>query len=83
MSEIAIYADDNSPYTARKDPDSVIKKLEEDSKILLKWVGNNALKPNPEKFHHLLNCNDKNIYNDFDNHQIFNSPYEKFIMTII
>ena len=62
-----------------KDTDSVIKKLEEDSKSLLNWVGNNALKANPGKFHLLLNCTDETIYIEVDNHQIFNSPHEKLL----
>ena len=76
---IASYADDNSPYTTMKDTDSVIKKLEEDSEILLNLGGNNALKPNPEKFHLLLNCTDETKYIEVDNHQIYNSPHEKLL----
>ena len=61
MLEIARYVDDNSPFSTSKDTVSIAKKFEEDSKTLLKWVGNNAVKPNPEKFHLLQNCNDENI----------------------
>ena len=79
ISEIASYADDNNPYTCRKDPDLVVEKLKEDSNILLKWVNDNALKANPDKFHLLLNSSDDKIYIDVDNHRIYNSPHEKLL----
>ena len=53
-SDIANYADDNSPYACKRDMESVISKLEEDSIILLNWVESNAMKANPNKFHLLL-----------------------------
>ena len=49
-SEIANYADDNSPYVFKQDIELVIK-LEEDSQYLIEWVNNNAFRANPDKFH--------------------------------
>ena len=46
--------DDNSPYACRANYESVMKKREEDWKILLEWVSQNALRANPDKFHLLL-----------------------------
>ena len=76
-SNIANYADDNSPYACNKDIESVISRIEEDSKILLKWVANNALKANPDKFHLLLSHPDEAISVNVDGYQITNSKREK------
>ena len=75
LSEIASYADDNNPYTCRSKPDLVVEKIKDDSK----WVGDNALKANPDKFHLLLNSNDYEIFIDIYNHRIYNSPHEKLL----
>ena len=65
-----------SPYTCRSKPDLVVEKLKDDSNIL-KWVSDNALKVNPDKFRLLLNSNDYEIFVAIDNHRIYNSPHEK------
>ena len=36
-SDLASFADDNTPYALESDTDSVIRKLEEDSRVLLEW----------------------------------------------
>ena len=53
-SNMANYADDNSPYSCNKDTESVILQLERDSETLLSWVAQNGLKANPDKFHLIL-----------------------------
>ena len=78
-SEIANYADDNSPYAFKQDIESVIKKLEEDSQSLIEWVNNNALRANPDKFHLLLSSSDENISINVDQYQIYNSQHEKLL----
>ena len=60
-TDIANYADDNSPYACKSDMDAVIVQLEEDSMILLEWVSNNVLKANPDNFHLLLSNPNPNI----------------------
>ena len=57
-SEIANYADDNSPCVVKQDIESVITKLEEDSQSLIEGVNNNALRTNTDKFHLLLSSSD-------------------------
>ena len=52
---MANYADDNSPYESSFNIAEVILQLEEDANILVDWFANNYLKPNPEKWHLLLN----------------------------
>ena len=76
-SNIANYADDNSPYAVGKDIESVILQLEEDSKILINWVCNNGLKANPDKFHLITNCSNPNISVNIDGYEITNSSQEK------
>ena len=61
-SEIANYADGNSPYVFKQDIESVITKFEEDSQSLIEWVNKNALRANPDKFHLLSSSSDENIY---------------------
>ena len=78
-SEIVNYADDNSPYACKLDNKSVICKLEEDSKILLNWIANNAMKANPDKFHLLLSKSDEKMSIDIDSNQILNSKCEKLL----
>ena len=82
-SDMANYADDNSPYACKNDIESVISQLEGDSKTLLEWVANNALKSNPDKFHLLLSESDISKSKDVDQFQIFNSNHEKLLGIII
>ena len=78
-SDIANYADDNSPYACKMDVKSVISKIEEDSKTLLNWVKNNGMKANPNKFHLMLSHPDENISVNVDSYQIKNSKSEKLL----
>ena len=77
--DIANFADDNSPYACESDIESVISKLETDSKILLEWVCNNHLKANPDKFHLLLSDSNPNFSVHVDQYQISNSSSEKLL----
>ena len=74
-SEIINYADDNSPYACRESIGLVMKKLEDDSKILLEWVSQNALKANPDKFHLLLRLHDEHSCVTVDQYKICNSKH--------
>ena len=56
------YADDNSPFEISLTNEQVMNKLEEDAIILIEWFQNNYMKPNPEKWHLLLNHNDENLF---------------------
>ena len=58
-TNIASYADDTTPYICNNNLDLVIAKLEEDSSLLIKWINNNHMKANPDKFHILLTGNDE------------------------
>ena len=64
---------DIANYACDKDIESVIIKLEEDSKTLLNWVYNNVLKANPDKFLLILNNSDENLMVKIEDSQVFNS----------
>ena len=53
--DIASYADDNTPYTVHKNPEKIIKVLENTSVDLLKWFKNNGMKANADKCYLLVN----------------------------
>ena len=78
-SDLANYADDNTPYACEKDIEAVLIKLEQDSKRLIEWVCYNSLKANPDKFHLLLSSDDTNLLVNVDNYEIFNSNCEKLL----
>ena len=82
-SEIVNYADDNSPFACKLDTESVMNKLEIDSKILLNWISNNVLKANPDKFHLLLNSNDNALSIRVDKYNISNSQNETLLGIVI
>ena len=59
---IANYADDNTPFACEKDIPTVLNKLQEDSTSMLRYLEDNYLKGNPDKFHLLLSKTDKNKF---------------------
>ena len=77
--DIANYADDNSPFTCGSTIPLVISQLEKDAKILLKWIENNGLKANPDKFHLLLSDKNCEYSIKVDNYEIKNSKCEKLL----
>ena len=74
LSEIASFVDDktHTPKQTRFSSRDV-------SNLIVKWVNDNALKANPDKFHLLLNSHNDEIYIDIDNHRKYNSPHEKLL----
>ena len=50
-----------SPFEFSGSTNDVIRKLDDDSQILIQWYRNNYLKPNPDKWHLLLS----DVDNDF------------------
>ena len=78
-SNVANYADDNSPFTCNSDIENVILQLESDTKILLNWVSQNGLKANPEKFHLLLSDSRQEHYVKIEEFNIHNSTNKKLL----
>ena len=52
--EIANYADDSTPFSAKLNHKSVVEELEISSSVLFTWLRNNHMKANTEKSHLLL-----------------------------
>ena len=77
--DIANYADDNSPFSCAKTIPTVISQLENDSHILLKWMRNNGLKANPNKFHLILSDTDSNLAVNVGTLKIQNSKSKKLL----
>ena len=57
--EIANYADDSTPFSAKTNQKSVVQESEVSSSILFTWLRNNYLKQNTDKGHLLLSGNNK------------------------
>ena len=57
--EIANYADDSTPFSAKTNHNSVAQELEVSSSILFTWLRNNYIKANTDKSHLLLSGNNK------------------------
>ena len=66
-------------YAVADNIESVIKQLESESKSLLSWLANNALKANPDKSHLILNNRNNEIFALIDNYEIFNCDSEKLL----
>ena len=56
-TEIASYADDNTPFSCQYDPTNITLNLENASSNLLTWCFNNGMKANPDKYHFLHTAN--------------------------
>ena len=61
--EIANYADDSTPFSAKPDHKSVVQELEVSSSILFTWLRNNYMKANTDKSHLLLSGNSNSTAN--------------------
>ena len=72
------YADDNTPYRNADTIDEVIKLLERDSTMLLKWLSDNQMKANISKCHLLVHKKDEVVIN-LGETEIRNSEYEKLL----
>ena len=70
---LANYADDCPPFEFRGTIDDVIKKLESDLCILIKWYDSNYLKPNPDKWHLVLSETNEHAVISIANDRIANS----------
>ena len=76
---IANYADDNSPFSCDKTIPAVISNLESESTTLLKWISENGLKANPDKFHLLLSDKNIELAIKVDNFMVKNTSSQKLL----
>ena len=77
-TDIANYADDNTPYATANYIDSLIASLEEASKSLFTWFDNNLMKSNADKCHLLVSSNEK-VTIKIGSHEIANTKREKLL----
>ena len=77
-TDIASYADDNTPYIIDDTVEGVIKSLEEVSKKLFKWFDDNLMKSNADKCHLLVSTNET-VKIQVGNYNIANSKCEKLL----
>ena len=77
-TDIASYANDNTPYVVADNIDGVMKSLEEASEILFKWFNDNLMRIKADKCHLLVSTN--NIVKiKIGNFDITNSKSEKLL----
>ena len=77
-TDVASYADDNTPYVIPDNIDGVIKSLEEATEILFKWLNDNLMKINADKCHLLVSTNNT-VKIKIGNFDITNSKSEKLL----
>ena len=75
---IANYADDNRLHATSKHLETILKDLEQRSDSLSKWLADNLLKANREKYHLLASTNEKRHLN-VEKIEIRNSKCEKLL----
>ena len=78
VTDVANYAEDNTPYATANDIDSLIVSLEEASKFLFTWFDNNLMKSNADKCHLLVSSHEK-VTTEICSHEIANTKREKLL----
>ena len=77
-TDLASYADDNTPYVMGNSIEDVIIKLQNTSLTPFQWFHDNQMKANPEKYHFICSKDDK-VNKIVENHKLFISPCEKLL----
>ena len=77
-TDITNFADDNTPYLYAKNVEDLIESLERASVSLSRWLENNLLKGNPDKFYFLVNPSQEVSLN-VNNFKIKNGDCEKLL----
>ena len=78
--ELANYADDPTPYSAKRNHKLAIEELETSSSILFKWLQNNYMKVNTDKSHLLLSRN-VSLTSNIDN-KLIESENEQVLLGV-
>ena len=78
--ELANYADDSTPYSAKRNHKLVIEELETSSSILFKWLQTNYMKVNTDKSHLLLSGN-ASLTSNIDN-KLIESENEQVLLGV-
>ena len=77
--DLVNYADDNSPFSCNDNIPLVLDQFGSESKTLLKWIKDNGLKANPEKFYLVLSDKSPMYCIHIGNEVIGNSANKKLL----
>ena len=77
-TELASYADDNTPYAVGNNIEELIVKLQNASKTLFQWFSDNQMKSNPDKCNFICNTS-KKVSLIVENKEINNSTHERLL----
>ena len=69
-SNLANYADDNTPYAIDSNIETIINNLVNSTSTLIEWFNNNYFKMNVDKCHLLITKHEENITATIDSHVI-------------
>ena len=79
-TKIFNYVDDAIIFACHPDLDTIIKQLEEDSSVIVKWFSDNFLKLNDDKCHLMIICDKRTEATvSIGNSMINESDYEKLL----
>ena len=78
-TELANFADDNTPYAINDNVADLLNNLEHESSILIEWFSNNYLLMNADKSQLLVTKNDENISLNIDDEIIKGSKSVKLL----
>ena len=78
-NNLANYADDNTPFATNLQLNTLLKNLETDTSILVKWFKDNYFKLNPNKCHLLVTKHSKDVTVTVDGETIMGSPTVKLL----
>ena len=78
--KLANYADDSTPYSAKRNHKLVIEELETSSSILFKWLQTSYMKVNTDKSHLLLSGN-VSLTSNIDN-KLIESENEQVLLGV-
>ena len=67
-SNLANYADDNTPYVIDSNIESIVNNLVHDTQILIKWFNDNYFKMNIDKCHLIITKHEDNIFANIGGH---------------
>ena len=81
--DIVNYADDNSPFSCTINIPQVLDNLKMEACVILKWIRDNEVKANPDKFHMVLSEKSPIYLIEVEGEKVFNSEKKKLLGTTI
>ena len=81
--DIANYADDTTPFSAKDNHELVVKDLEKSSSILFRWLEFNYMKINSDKSRHLIMSGNSKFLSNIDNNVIESENQQELLGILI